>query len=64
MKKKKKYLENDLRNFNEIFLKSLTFDNMKVTKIGVSPSLKKIQFWKNHSVDRIDPPASLGLTYK
>ena len=39
MKNKKKYLENDLRNFNEIFLKSLTFDNMKVTKIGASPSL-------------------------
>ena len=40
---------NNLRNFNEIFRKEKTYDNINSHKNPtVSPSLWKTNFWKNH----------------
>ena len=40
---------NNLRNFNEIFRKKMTYDNINShKKTTVSPSLWEIHFWKNH----------------
>ena len=40
---------NNLRNFNEIFRREMTYDNINShKKPTVSPSLWKIHFWKNH----------------
>ena len=47
--RKSAYFLNCKRNLNEIFTKDVTYDNIKSQKRGVSPSLQKIHFWKNHS---------------
>ena len=40
---------NNLRNFNEIFRKEKTYDNINShKKPTVSPCLWKTNFWKNH----------------
>ena len=41
-------LLNDLTNFSEIFRKDVTYDNIKLQKSRVSPSLQDIHFSKNH----------------
>ena len=48
-----------MRNFNEIFRKNVSYDNIKSQKKNrVSPSLQKIHFLKNHREvgGQIDPP--------
>ena len=42
------YLRNDLRNFNEIFSKNVTYDNIKIKKTGFHPLMS----------GQIDPPPS------
>ena len=57
------HLLNDLRNFNEFFRKNVIYDNIKSHKKNrASPSLQKIQLWKNHrEVGQIEPPLPLNL---
>ena len=62
--RKSSYLLNDLKNFNEIFRKNLTYDNIKShTKNSVSLSLWKIHFWENHK-DRVKLTAPKSFRIK
>ena len=56
------YLLNDLRNFNEIFRKDVTYDNIKVTKNqGFTISLEDTFFKKPQGEPPPHPPpAGLG----
>ena len=56
------YLLDDFRNFNEIFRKALTYDNIQSHKKAMLHSLfKKYYLGKTKGKGQIDPPAVLGL---
>ena len=57
------YLLNDLRNFNEIFRKDVTYDNIKShKKPGFYPLFRRYIFQKTTGKEgQIDPPAVLEL---
>ena len=59
------YLLNNLRNFNEIFRKDVTYDNIKSHKNpGFHPLFRRCIFRKTTRGGRIDLPAVLGLSNK
>ena len=54
--RKSSYLLNDLRNFNEIFRKDVTYDNIKSHKKPVLHPLSRRFFLENYRGVKLPPP--------
>ena len=46
----------DLRNFNEIFRKDVTYDNIKIYKIAELHSLSRKYIFEKHRRIKLTPP--------
>ena len=60
-KKKCSYLPNNLRNFNEIFRKIISYDNIESHKKPGLYSLCRKYSFEKMTVEEFDPPAFLRL---